>query len=446
MGKWEEVHGKRLDKGVKKFKANPDKYIALVYSKNIRFAASKKNNVYTLIHREGTGPISPLEVEPKGTMTLMITNYQHLPSMPNDELPPKYRDAVTRGLTFDGAPLPLPFLPGRGMGVGDTPNLKIIGDVDPSDIAQGEVGNCWLLSAISALAEFDGAIKNLFRKTKDLDYMPMNRPNFYTITLYDLETMEEVDIVMDESLCAHPTRPNELLSSKISEDGELWVCYLEKAFAIHCGGGWEGLEGGHCTHAWSILTGCKEQYLIRKNNQTGKYACSAKYDTIQKEWKKLYNLPRHKDTAAFEAAVPWPAVGGGGDIGQEFTKDELFLKMAAWDDTNYIVGASSKAQEAADVAAGLVRNHAYSVIDAYHNVAGSGIDLLKIRNPWGHGEPEGTLFHDEGPGWDQYPEVKKKINPVVANDGIFFLTKDEFFDIFDHIYLSASDMTRFKED
>lgn len=58
-----------------------------------------------------------------------------------------------------------------------------------------------MLCAISALAEFDGAIKKLFRKTKDLDKMPFadGRVNFYTITLYDLETWEEVDYVIDGS-------------------------------------------------------------------------------------------------------------------------------------------------------------------------------------------------------------------------------------------------------
>jgi hypothetical protein len=55
-------------------------------------------------------------------------------------------------------------------------------------------------------------------------------------------------------------------------------------------------------------------------------------------------------------------------------------------------------------------------------------------------------FDDDGPGWENYPEIKAELNPVVANDGIFWVTKDEFFNFFSTIFLSASDMTAFLED
>ena len=58
--------------------------------------------------------------------------------------------------------------------MGDVPSLKFVGDVDPSDISQGGVGDCWLLSGISSLAEFDGAIARLFRKTEGLERMPQD--------------------------------------------------------------------------------------------------------------------------------------------------------------------------------------------------------------------------------------------------------------------------------
>ena len=89
-----------------------------------------------------------------------------------------------------------------------------------------QVGCCWLLSGISALAEFDGAIKKLFRKTPNLHEMPRSGPNVYTVTLWDLETWTEVDIVIDERLAANPTTEystSTVLSAKPSTDGELWV-------------------------------------------------------------------------------------------------------------------------------------------------------------------------------------------------------------------------------
>jgi hypothetical protein len=76
-----------------------------------------------------------------------------------------------------------PVLPGRGMGCGDIPELKLMGKVGPEDIIQGSVGNCWLLSSISALAEFPGAIKKLFRKNRNIYDMPADAPNTYTITV-----------------------------------------------------------------------------------------------------------------------------------------------------------------------------------------------------------------------------------------------------------------------
>jgi Calpain family cysteine protease len=130
----------------------------------------------------------------------------------------------------------------------------------------------------------------------------------------------------------------------------------------------------------------------------------------------------------------------------ELTEDELYKKMCAWDRENFIVGAGTKGLSDKNSTGGMVDNHAYSVLDCFPNVAGSKIDLLKVRNPWGKGEIEDGEFDDDGPGWDRYPKIKAELKPVVADDGIFYLTKSEFFKFFDHLYVSAASMTRFKED
>ena len=330
------------------------------------------------------------------------------------------------------------------MGTVDKPNIKIIGTVDPDDVAQGFIGDCWLLSGISALAEFDGAIRHLFRKTTHLEQMPYKdgRPNFYTVTLWDLETWQEVDYVVDERLCAHPDGSGRLLGAKPSPDGELWVCYLEKALAIHCGG-WDHLIGGMCGHAWSLLTGCKDQYLIQKTDD-GRFECFGKYNPQPKpgddQWSQRTNSPKLSDARMWN--VPWPEVGGGGEANWLITEEELFMKMCAWDDHNYIIAAGISNIHKSK---GMVDSHAYSVIECYNDVAGTPIDLLKIRNPWGTGEIEDGLFDDEGYGWDMWPEIRQEIDPIVADDGMFYLTREEFFQNFTTIFVSASDMTDFFE-
>jgi hypothetical protein len=310
-------------------------------------------------------------------MTILLHEYERLPSFPDDALPKQFRDKYTDDMTFQKRKLHTknkPIMPGRGMGCGDVPSLKIIGDVDPSDISQGQVGNCWMLSGISSLAEFDGAITKLFRKTKNLEEMPRDGPNKYTVTLWDLKTWKEVDIEIDERLaCA---ADGKLLASKPSEDGELWVPYLEKALAIHCGG-WDKIVGGQCTHAWALMTGCREQYMIQRDKASSKYACFGKFNVNTKKWAELANSPHDGDANMWPC--PWPDVGGGGRSDLRLTEDDLFLRMVAWDKQNYIVGAGTKGTSDKHTTGGLVDNHAYSVIECYSNVAGSGIDILKVR-------------------------------------------------------------------
>jgi hypothetical protein len=82
--------------------------------------------------------------------------------------------------------------------------------------------------------------------------------------------------------------------------------------------------------------------------------------------------------------VDWPQVGGGGSKDLELTEEELFQKMVAWDQQNYIVGAGTSGTSDKNSTDGLVDNHAYSVIESRSNVCGTGIDLLKVRNPVSH--------------------------------------------------------------
>jgi hypothetical protein len=78
---------------------------------------------YRLIHREGTKGYSPQNTGPDGWMTILMAEYQRLPSLPS--LPDEVKDGFTEEMAFQGyllhhAKNP-PLFPGRGQGIGDTP-------------------------------------------------------------------------------------------------------------------------------------------------------------------------------------------------------------------------------------------------------------------------------------------------------------------------------------
>ena len=45
---------------------------------------------------------------------------------------------------------------GRGEGLHDEEGIKLFGDIDPMDVSQGGIGDCWFVSSMAAVAEFDG--------------------------------------------------------------------------------------------------------------------------------------------------------------------------------------------------------------------------------------------------------------------------------------------------
>lgn len=191
-----------------------------------------------------------------------------------------------------------------------------------------------------------------------------------------------------------------------------------------------------------MLTGLKNQYTIKINETTGKFKCIGQFDSTRNAWAEQCNSP-HETTKKFWA-MPWPEVGGGGS--GEITKNELFLKMCAWDNEDFVTVAWTMGTSDSNTTNGLVDIHAYSVIESIRNAAGTNIDMVKVRNPWGKGEIDRGQFSDGGPGWNEYPEIKELIKPVSKDDGVFWMTKQEFFVYFKNMCVCGTSMTQYLED
>ena len=144
--------------------------------------------------------------------------------------------------------------------------------------------------------------------------------------------------------------------------------------------------------------------------------------------------------------MQWPQVGGCDALGTEIDDEELFARMCIWDDNDYVMAAATT--DGSDEVAredGLFDGHCYTVLSVLNDVAGSDVDLIQMRNPHGTGELISGIWTDEGSGWDLYPEIKKVVQPVVRNDGVFWVSKTEFVYNFVTIYLCAKDMKAFSE-
>eukprot|EP00929_Paragymnodinium_shiwhaense_P023254 TRINITY_DN14604_c0_g1_i2.p1 TRINITY_DN14604_c0_g1~~TRINITY_DN14604_c0_g1_i2.p1 ORF type:complete len:595 (-),score=100.23 TRINITY_DN14604_c0_g1_i2:201-1910(-) len=422
---WEEFQ-LPIAGGIEELKDKPDVYEGIMYQSGMQEWPEDQQS-YSMLMRTNSGfRITP---EEGGTFTFIPAKYKVLePTVDVD--PDEYTDAMSQ----HGVLLSETLSPGRGQGLGDIPSLKLFGDVEPSDVRQGKVGDCWLLSAISALAEFDGTIRHIFKNTPSAESMPQDAFNKYTVTLFDLSSWEPTDVVVDERLFCSPCG-NGLLGTTPSKTGEMWVPYLEKAVAAHCGG-WDKIDGGQCTHAWRLMTGCKNQYTFQVEGDV--VNCCGMFNPNTQEWEPMANSPH--DTPGVLWNMPWPEAGGGGEVDTTLSHDEFFLRMCAFDDNNYLMCAGSGSVSSS---AGIVDGHAYTVLTCVNNAGGTEIDLIKLRNPWGTGEFDEGKWADNGPGWTEHPEVSEAVHHEVRDDGVFWMEKEEFFHAFPTIYLCALDMMEF---
>lgn len=79
---------------------------------------------------------------------------------------------------------------------------------------------------------------------------------------------------------------------------------------------------------------------------------------------------------------------------------------------------------------GVVQGHAYSLLRIAANrpgADGAPFDLMQLRNPHGHGGKEWTGAWSDGHAcWDAHPAIKAELKPTDANDGTFWIAKEDF--------------------
>ena len=109
------------------------------------------------------------------------------------------------------------------------PHTKLFDGIEPGDITQGHLGNCWLMAAFACVAEFPILIESLFREES------ATADGRYTVRLYDLSTKDWVALSIDDAIPCKWRHGNPVPCFTRPSGREMWTLLLEKAFAKLCG-------------------------------------------------------------------------------------------------------------------------------------------------------------------------------------------------------------------
>eukprot|EP00743_Colponemidia_sp_Colp-15_P010872 GILK01012038.1.p1 GENE.GILK01012038.1~~GILK01012038.1.p1 ORF type:complete len:1948 (-),score=270.98 GILK01012038.1:81-5924(-) len=288
--------------------------------------------------------------------------------------------------------------------------------IEPKDINQGKLGDCWFLSALSVLATRPDDLKRVFHP----DCMSFNQEGIYAMRFY--KNGKPRIVIVDEFFPCEPTNYNnnttnndninntinnndDVININVNNnkkkdiyrpvfstmgelaDGqlnaELWVMLLEKAYAkLHRS--YEAIEGGFVDQALVDLTGGASEHI------------------------------------SFDDAY----------VREEIANGFLWKRLLRYYEMGYLLGCGSHAGSDANVSQrGIVENHAYAVLEVRQVYE---YRLIQLRNPWGQTSWKGD-WSLGSPLWTK--RMRSKIRPELIPEGSFWMSFEDFLMEFSHVYV-----------
>eukprot|EP00457_Paulinella_chromatophora_P006334 gb/GEZN01006352.1/.p1 GENE.gb/GEZN01006352.1/~~gb/GEZN01006352.1/.p1 ORF type:complete len:469 (+),score=76.51 gb/GEZN01006352.1/:48-1454(+) len=279
--------------------------------------------------------------------------------------------------------------------------------IEPKDVAQGELGDCWLLSAIACLTEFDGAIRNLFI-TKQY-----SARGIYEIRLYNGYHRKFEKVTLDDYLPVKKGTKKPIFANP--NGGELWVLLLEKAFA-KVFGSYNGIQGGLIITALEALTG-DEVMTFKKDKGT---------------WNRM-NLVHFKPEPE-KPDKPRPV--GLRTTEEKHSDQDMWGVVLAYLDRGSVLGAGSIGSSDKKDTHGIVEGHAYSIVNC---VEEGEFKMVQLRNPWGTFEWDGD-WSDKSQLWQKHSSVKRACghsDKKEDNDGKFWMVWYDFCQYFQVLHVAC---------
>lgn len=205
-------------------------------------------------------------------------------------------------------------------------DVKVVQDgISPNDIFQGQLGDCYYLSALAAVAEHPDRIERIIVQKET------SEKGAYCVALNILG--QWISVVLDDIF---PVNPRGSVPFCYTKTQEIWAMLLEKAYAKVYGGYWNIGCGGITCEALKDITGAPCTYI---------------------------------------------------DLEEEDQRSTALKTIEDADKKHFIITCSSKGSGEHKSEKGIISGHAYTLVSIVH--LSDGTELLHLRNPWGRGEWKG---------------------------------------------------------
>ena len=322
-----------------------------------------------------------------------------------------------------------------------------------SDISQGILGNCWLLSALAVLAERPQLLRQVLI-TRELC-----RAGAYQVRL--CKDGKWHTVLVDDLLPCD--RQGQLLYSRAKRK-QLWVPLIEKAVA-KLFGCYESLVSGRAIEGLSILTGapCESIGLQPPTSANGIQigTCFGESNEpldIDLIWVKLVSCrsagflmgascgggnmlvddhqfemvglrPRHAYSLLDVRDVDCIRCPGCDRL-WEMTSEQVRL-VAKYQDPLHeeFVETSEMVQKAKKLLKSGCCNDCGLSFDL-ENACPTSLRLVRLRNPWGHFSWTGD-WSDQCPNWNQ--ALRSELQPNAAQEGVFWISFSSMLRYFDSV-------------
>jgi len=294
--------------------------------------------------------------------------------------------------------------------------------VSPRDIQQGYLGDCWLVSSFSALAEYPDRVRSLFKQHE------LSEDGRYDVRLYCPKAEEWKVITIDDRIpyWQRPGAYGTPCFAKPTKENEFWPCLLEKACAKLVKAYYR-LDGGFEALALEMLTGKPAISVGISLNTSGH---------------QPYGIVTGPDQSHLSHATVYMRLksvdAGWGYWGQDassfcdnmtsLTDADIWGKLKAWDKEGYSIACGSRGNYQ-----GILAGHAYTIlrlldVPVTRNGKSITLQLMHVRNPHMTNEWKGKWRDDDATTWNAYPEALKATGHKIAvkDNGVFWMEFEDF--------------------